>query len=315
MLHNLNNGFMRIMTLTFIFLAVFGVGKIDVRAGDFSDMLGEQPDGTYAGMGVTPGEEYEVPGHWDRTNIIYFDPEVKQITGEELTLSLSRPQDNPEDFVFSYTDASGNAVVTYSIDTYQFKEMYYPLKFGMRNGMNDLLWEDMYAYREPDSVDLAQDIRITYAIADMDISENGGSYTLDNVSFFKRGDTQFDGYPINDDYNSSKKRIQSYNIAKEFPEGETDGQVCYIVVEVWDPAFEGSRMTNAYEYTWVSQPEIVTTPPEYGPIEYFPTDNDNYAKEIAEERLFTFLLFVVPVIVVVVIIVIIVKVIKKHKRG
>lgn len=259
---------------------------------------------TAGGMGIAPGEKYEVPGHWDRTNIYYFDPEVTELKGDNLTLSLSRPEDNPEDFVFAYTDASGNAVVTYLIDTDQFNEMYYPLKFDKGHTFNDLLWEDMSAYREPDSKDLIQDIRITYAIADMEISEDGRSYILDNASFFERGNTQFDGYPINGE-------IQQNNIGKEFPEGETDGQHCYIVVEVWDQAFEGSCMTNAYEYTWVSQPEMVETPPKYGAIEYNPTDDDISLYETIE----SLVILLSPVIIIIVIIVIIVKAVKKGKKG
>lgn len=324
------------VAMTFIFFAVFGLMKINVRAEDFSDMLGEQPDGTYGGMGVTDGEEYEVLGHWARTNILYFDPEIKEFSNGESTLIVSRPEE-AEDFVFSYNDTSGNAVVSYRIDTNPFNDKYYPLKKDVGFNTEDLLWEDMYAYREPDGEDLIKDIRITYAITDMEISEDGKSYSLDNISFFEREDARFNGYPINEDYNASKKRIQSYNICNEFDAGQTDGQVRYIIVEVWDPSFEGSRMTNAYEYTWVEQPEIVGTEPIYGPIEYTPMDEpegvtgperaeesgktenmpvESYADNTAGESIAILILFIlIPAVVIVAIIVIIVKVVKRRKRN
>ncbi len=323
-------------------LSITVFGKTTAKAEDFSDMLGEQPDGTYGGMGGEPGEEYEVPGHWELTDILYFNPEVKELTGEELTLSVSRPEENPEDFVFSYADASGNAVISYSIDTDPFKEKYYPLKKDAGFSAEDLLWETMYAYREPDNEALAMDIRITYALADMEIYEDEGAYSLDNISYFERENIQFDAYPINEDYNARKRRIQSYNITNEFAAGQTDGQVRYIVVEVWDPSFEGSRMTNAYKYTWVEQIETFSTEPIYGPIEYTPVDEpgavtetggateqdmidppvpdnppvESYSDSTSGETIAVLLLFIlVPVIVIAGIIVIIVKAVKKGKKG
>ena len=308
-----------------ILLGVLCLGGLSVHAEDFSDMLGPQEDGTYGGMSVEDGYDYEVPGHWQLTDTLHFDPAETEYSNGERTLRLSR-EENSDKMLFVYDDA-----VTYGINpsggSYSLSDRYYTVQNSDNYEVADTIYVTPIISRDPEDPDATDDIRMSYALADLTYSEDGTDHSFDNMVYLTDSGKEFKDVSLKDiHYSLNSKKYDFDFLEGVFETGQTDGQKRYIMFDIWDPSFEGSHMITAYEYTWADDPETFHKEPEYGPIEYFPMDNSTEgsdsntntplsADSTAGETIAALaLIFLVPLVLIIVIIVVIVKLRKRSKN-
>ena len=173
------NRYLKLITgLAAVLIGTLCLGRTEAKAGDFSDMLGEQPDGTYGGMGVSGGDEYEVPGHWDLTDTLYLDPEEMELTDGERTIRMARDGEDPRIMFFTFTDAAGTDEVTYKLVPDRFNEKYYT--------ENDYIHTEMRIFPDPHLED-PEKIFFTMGLADLTFDENGSVSSRDNVVYLRKG--------------------------------------------------------------------------------------------------------------------------------
>ncbi len=312
--------------LAVILIGTLCLGRTEAKADDFSVMLGEQPDGTYGGMGVSGGDEYEVPGHWDLTDTLYLDPEEKEPTNGERTIRMSRDGEDPRILFFAFADAAGNDEVTYKLVPDRFNEKYYT--------ENDYINTAMRIFPEPHQEDLEK-IFFTMGLADLTFDETGSISSKENITYFTKGGTPINARQISDlQYDESVNVYTAASIEGKFEPGEAGGDKRYIIVEAWAPLVKEARFITVYEYTWADEPETLRTEVEYGVIEYVPTEEspsvDSGLTDIVQDVLpipesadstagetiaVLLVIFVLPVLLIVAVIVIVVKIKKRSKKN
>ena len=223
------------------------------------------------GQHVEPGYTYEEPGHWELTDMLYYDeiPEVPQ--GSKYGVSLSRSEKGYAVFTFTVTEdvnfsgeeghsCKGETAV-FTVEAFWFGESYYPSS-SVQPGLN--------IFREADTDHTPGDVVCSLFIGDFALRD--GTVTGSARDRF----TTMKGEPI-ESFSIGENMVQStgYDGKKYYltptghlPAGEEGGEKIYVVLTAADG--EGfARAYTAWEYSWVAQPETIVVEDRYGPIEYF----------------------------------------------
>ena len=221
----------------------------------------ELPPG--AGISATPGYTRHEPGHWERTDVLYFGPleETREVNGVTVKAEWTETG-NGKSALYTFTDQDGKQT-SYTVESYWFEEQYYA---------DDYFSVGVNIQRQPDTDDAPGGISASLALADVVLGEGEYGFQPDVRSYFTEANgTVIESFSVNEHMTFSTGSDGKYYIDPhgKFPAGETDGQKLYAVLGVQDDLDRGTRMFIAYEYRWVDQPEDIEVPPEYGPIEYF----------------------------------------------
>ena len=83
----------------------------------------EVPPG--AGMGSTAGYTRHEPGHWEKTDTLYFSPleATRTVDGVTVTAEIA-DTNNGRGIVYTFTDGNGKQS-TYTVESFWFDDEYY----------------------------------------------------------------------------------------------------------------------------------------------------------------------------------------------
>ena len=221
----------------------------------------EVPPG--AGMGATAGYTRHEPGHWEKTDTLYFGPleRTRTVDGVTVTAELA-DTNNGRGFIYTFTDENGRQS-TYTVESFWFEDKYFA---------DDSFSVGVNIIRAPDEDSAISGVTASLMIADAALGEGEYGFLPTVRSYFTEANgTEIRSFSITENMTFSTGSEGKYFISPygKFPVGEEDGQTLYALLGVQDDLDGETRMFIAYEYRWVDQPEDIEVPPEYGPIEYF----------------------------------------------
>lgn len=241
----------------FLALCLLSLGCCAVSAAEEPPEL---PPG--ATIGVTPGYTRHEPGHWEKTDTLYFGSpeEARKVDGVTVAARFA-DTDNGTSAVYTFTDESG-AETVFTVESYWFADRYYA-DDSFAVGVNIL--------RDPDGESAIGGVSASLAVADVTPGEGKFGYQPTVRSYFKKANGEIvEKFGLNENMTYSEGSAGKYyiDLRGSFPAGETDGEKIYAVLGVQDDLDRGTRLFIAREYTWAAEPEDIEVPPEYGPIEY-----------------------------------------------
>lgn len=246
-------------------LCLMGMLCTGVSAADEYLLLTDEPPDVPpgAGMGAAAGYTRREPGHWEKTDTLYFGPLEQTRTVDGVTVAADfADTNNGRGIVYTFTGADG-AQSVYTVESFWFEEEYYA---------DDSFSVGVNIIRQPDEDGGPGGISASLAVADVTLGEGEYGFQPSVRSYFtKANGTVIERFDVGENMTFSTGSEGKYyiNPYAKFPVGETDGQKLYALLGVQDELDRGTRLFIAYEYQWVERAEEIEVPAQYGPIEYF----------------------------------------------
>lgn len=253
------------------------------------------------GQSIEPGYTRYEPGHWDKTDILYFGPNEETRREDELTITAGR--DDKQNIVYTFTAADGSRA-EYTVELYWLRDFYYA---------SDYIYPKVNIWRAAEPDDAPGDVIASLAVGDIEPGAGDYGVKVDVRSYFGsvRDGAPYERFSIGENmtqdtgYDGTKYYLDT---SGHLPEGIEDGEKIYIVLGVMDGGEGTTRMYTAWEYTWAAEPETIEVPDQYGPIEYFEYTPPEISGHISP------LLILVPAAVIGGAVVLIVRAVKKRRK-